>query len=57
MKKQIIIIRTCKEQGTTEEVSLRYAIDKLEGYWTNIETLLIKGEVLWTPYATYQIKK
>ena len=47
--KTITIIRTCKEQGTKEEVTLDYAIEKLRGYWNNSELLLIKGDKLFTP--------
>lgn len=53
---EIIVIRTCREKGTKEEVSFEYAVGKLNGYWTDIENLLIKGEELFTPYATYQVK-
>jgi len=58
MKKQkaITIIRTCKEKGTQEEVSLDYAIQKLNGYFTDIENSLIQGNELFTPYATYSVK-
>lgn len=51
------IIRTCKEEGTQEEVSFDYAVEKLNGYWNDIENLLIQGKELFTPYATYQLKK
>ena len=56
--KKITIIRTCLEKGTTEEVSFEYAIEKLQGYWkdNDIKTLLLKGQVLWSPYANYQLK-
>lgn len=53
----ITIIRTCKEQETQEEVALDYAVEKLSGYWTNAEDLLIQGEKLFTPYAFYQVKQ
>ena len=53
----IKIIRTCKEEGTQEEVSFEYALEKLNGYCNDTETLLIQGEILFTPYAFYQIKK
>ena len=57
--KKITIIRTCRDQGTKEEVSLEYAIEKLQGYhWkeNDIKTLLLKGQILWSPYAYYQLK-
>ncbi len=55
---KITIIRTCLEEGTTEEVSLEYAVQKLQGYWEKnyIKTLLLKGQMLWSPYANYQLK-
>jgi len=53
----IKIIRTCKEKGTKEEVSFDYAVEKLNGYWNDIENLLIQGDELFTPFATYQLKK
>lgn len=56
-EEMIKIIRTCKEKGTQEEVSFDYAVEKLNGYWNNIENLLIQGKELFTPYATYQLKK
>ena len=56
-EEMIKIIRTCKEKGTQEEVSFNYAVEKLNGYWYDIENLLIQGEELFTPYATYQLKK
>jgi len=56
-EEMIKIIRTCKEKGTKEEVSFDYAVEKLNGYWNDIENLLIQGEELFTPYATYQLKK
>lgn len=56
-EKMIKIIRTCKEKGTKEEVSFDYAVEKLNGYWNDIENLLIQGEELFTPFATYQLKK
>jgi hypothetical protein len=58
MKKEemIVIIRTCKEQGTKEEVSFEYAVEKLSGYWVGAENLLMQGAELFTPYANYQLK-
>lgn len=53
---EIIVIRTCKVKGTKEEVSFKYAVDKLSGYWTDVQNLLINGEELFTPYASYQVK-
>ncbi len=55
---KITIIRTCRDQGTKEEVSLEYAVQKLQGYWEKnyIKTLLLKGQMLWSPYANYQLK-
>jgi hypothetical protein len=55
--KKMTIIRTCKEQGTQEEVSLDYAVEKLSGYWTDVKSLLLDGKELFTPYAFYQLKK
>ena len=52
----ITIIRTCKEKGTQEEVSFDYAVTKLNGYFNDAENLLIQGEELFTPYATYRLK-
>ena len=56
---QITIIRTCKEQGTKEEVSIEYAVEKLNGYWieTEIAEGLMNGEEFFTPYETYKLKK
>ena len=56
---QITIIRTCKEQGTKEEVSIEYAVEKLNGYWieTKIAEGLMNGEEFFTPYETYKLKK
>jgi hypothetical protein len=53
----ITIIRTCKEKGTQEEVSFDYAVEKLSNYFTDAENLLIQGDELFTPYATYRQKK
>lgn len=56
-KEKMIVVRTCKEQGTKEEVSFEYAVEKLSGYWTDVENLLMEDNELFTPYATYQLKK
>ena len=55
----IKIIRTCKEQGTKEEVSIEYAVEKLNGYWieTEIAEGLMNGEEFFTPYETYKLKE
>lgn len=53
---EIIVIRTCREKGTKEEVSFEYAVEKLNGYWTDIQNSLLKGEELFTPFAIYQVK-
>jgi len=60
---EIIVIRTCREKGTKEEVSFEYAIKRLNGYWserdsiwTDIQNSLLKGEELFTPFAIYQVK-
>lgn len=49
------VIRTDKETSEQELVTLDYAIEKLTGFWNNIEELLLKGEELFTPYATYKL--
>jgi hypothetical protein len=56
MVKEIKVIRTDKESLVKEEVSMAYAIEKLTGYWNDIEKQLLQGAELWTPFATYQIK-
>lgn len=55
-KTKIKVIRTCREKGTKEEVTFDYAVEKLNGYWIDIEKLLLNGEELFTPFASYQIK-
>jgi len=57
MKTEIKVIRTCQETGKKSEVTLTYALEKLKGYWIDIETPLLQGYALWTPFATYQIKQ
>jgi hypothetical protein len=59
MKKQetkLVVIRTCKENGSQEEVSFQYAVEKLKGYWIEVENMLMSGNVLDTPFANYQLK-
>lgn len=58
---EVIIIRTCKELETCEEVSLSYAVEKLQGYFydsidNSIESQLLNGDILFTPYALYKLK-
>lgn len=53
---EIKVIRTCRETGKKEKVSLGYAIEKCTGWWINIEEMLLAGAPLWTPYAEYQIE-
>jgi len=50
------IIRTCQLTGTEEEVTFQYALEKLNGYWVDIEEMLLQGKLLFTPYATYKLK-
>jgi hypothetical protein len=54
---QVTIIRTDRETGKQEQVSLSYAVQKLQGYWddSKITEMLMQGNVLFTPYADYQI--
>ena len=54
---EVKVIRTCREKGTEEYVSLEYAVQKCDGYWNDSKILLIQGEELFTPYATYKIEK
>lgn len=53
----IQIVRIDAETNEREPVTLEYAISKLEGYWdvNKIRELLVSGQELWTPYATYSI--
>jgi len=57
-KESPIVIRTCRERGTTEEVSIEYALQKLEGYWAkdSILPMLAEGQTLLSPFAEYRIK-
>ena len=59
METKIKVIRTCKQTGKKEEVSFEYALGKLTGYWMKKETekMLLSGQMLWTPFAEYQIAK
>ena len=57
MKTKIKVIRTCRETNKKEHVSMAYALEKLSGYWNDIEKQLLQGTELWTPFATYQIEK
>ena len=54
-----IIQRVCNETNEVSLISLEEAKQKLSGYWVveKIEPMLEKGDVLHTPYATYQQKK
>jgi len=58
-KEPTVVIRTCRELGTTEEVSLEYTLQKLEGYWekNSILPMLAEGQTLFSPFAEYRIKK
>jgi len=49
------IICISQETGQTTEVSMNYAIEKLDGYWISdhIEPMLITGQTLWNPYFMY----
>ena len=53
----IQVVRIDAETNEREPVTLEYAISKLEGYWdvNKIRELLVSGQELWTPYATYSI--
>lgn len=54
----LVVIRTCRERGTTEEVTIEYALQKLEGYWDkgSIFPMLAEGQTLCSPFAEYRIK-
>jgi len=56
-KAKIKVRQTDKESGVSEIVSLEYAIEKLENWWKaeTIEPMLIDGQIMFTPYYTYQI--
>lgn len=51
------IIRTDLENNQETIISMEDAIDKLSGYWQDdkIKTLLLNGEILFTPYANYKL--
>ena len=54
----IRVMASYPEDGAlaTQILTLKQAIDILENYWKreDIEPMLRKGQMLWTPYATYQ---
>lgn len=56
-KAKFKVRQTDKESGGNEIVSLEYAIEKLENWWKaeTIETMLLDGQIMFTPYYTYQI--
>lgn len=55
----VIILRINRETNEVEEISLERAVNKLEGYWNDdyIKPALLRGEVLWNPYAEYKLKQ
>lgn len=58
MKNNTIIIRTSREDGSTQEITLDQAIQNLAGYWieSRIKGMLLEGEELFTPYNNYKMK-
>ena len=52
------VICTCPESDTVEEVSMEYALEKLDGWWkkNDILPVLAAGDTLWTPDAQYRVK-
>jgi len=57
-KTKTTVLRTSKEDGTTEVVLLEYAVDKLQGFWRpeSIVPMLLDGQILWNFFYTYQIQ-
>ena len=53
----LYIIETNKETFERTVVSLDYAIEKLNAYWTDYKILeiLLKGQTLWTPDSYFSI--
>lgn len=51
------VIRVCKETNEKTIITMSEAIQKLNGYWLDIETNLLNGVELWTPYASYKLIK
>lgn len=51
------VLRTSKENGDMEIISLADAINNLNGFWKYeaIEPMLLDKQKLFTPYYEYQI--
>lgn len=56
---ETIIVCYEHEIDKTSEMTISDAVKKLSGYWKEdtIEPMLTSGQILFTPYAEYQIKK
>jgi hypothetical protein len=46
-----------KDTNEAHIITMSKAIDQLSGYWKPdaIQPMLLEGNVLWTPYASYSI--
>lgn len=57
--KQVNVIETEIETNVVNIYTISEAIEKLNGYWKmdKIESMLMDGHILFTPYSNFRIQK